>query len=177
MVDVNMSDATTSASTSASTAAESIQLLALLRHNLSLLERSVKHLEPRFTSRVLRTLTATRKRDERYPNVLATAVVEGTQPDSVVRQQLLSILPEPFVPQRNSQKETPITSSDSMDVDSTSSTTKPAESKSTPAAVDQPHKPVLEASAELDAYLRLLVVILLVDSKKIDQVSFIYPSH
>lgn len=179
MVDVNMSDATTATpSTSTSTdnsLAESIQLLNLLRHNLSLLERSVKHLEPRFTSRVLRTLTAARKRDTKYPNVLARAVIEGTQNNDQVRNHLLNFLPQPFNPPNsngNGNDKNKDKDSDLMQIDSTTTTT-PAttENKVNSNQVDQPHIPLLDAEPELQAYLRLLVVILLVDSNKLDQVS------
>jgi 26S proteasome regulatory subunit N3 len=52
-------------------------LLALLRHNLALVARSVAHLEPRFTARALRALTTTRRRVTAHPAVLATAVQES----------------------------------------------------------------------------------------------------
>jgi 26S proteasome regulatory subunit N3 len=55
-----------------------VQLLHLLRQNLALIERAVTHLEPRFTARVLRTLPYIRKRLILHPEVLATAVKEGT---------------------------------------------------------------------------------------------------
>lgn len=176
-----MSDATTTTTPSTSTStdnslAESIQLLNLLRHNLSLLERSVKHLEPRFTSRVLRTLTAARKRDTKYPNVLARAVIEGTQNNDQVRNHLLNFLPQPFNPPNsngNGNDKNKDKDSDSMQIDSTTTTpaTTTTENKVNSNQVDQPHIPLLDAEPELQAYLRLLVVILLVDSNKLDQVS------
>jgi 26S proteasome regulatory subunit N3 len=53
-------------------------VLALLRHNLQLIVRSVAHLEPRFAARALRTATSTRKLCILHPDVLARLVEEGT---------------------------------------------------------------------------------------------------
>ena len=53
-------------------------VLAVLRHNLHLIVKSVTHLEPRFAARVLRTVTSTRKLCLLHPDVLARVVEEAT---------------------------------------------------------------------------------------------------
>lgn len=160
------------------------QLLALLRHNFLLIERSVSHIEQRFTARVLRTLPYVRRKVNAYPEVLALAVQEGILADGQheeVRKHLLTLLPQPYKPEPpaaadSNAKSTAAATSDAMDVDSTE--TKPeAEDKTkaaapaAPAFTSKPSQRQPEAQPELVAYLRLLTLVHLLDNKKLDAAS------
>ena len=162
---------------------EKEQLLALLRHNFLLIERSVSHIEQRFTARVLRTLPYVRRKVNAYPEVLALAVQEGilaTGPDNAsIQKHLLTFLPLPYKPEPPSASNASSTAvgSDAMDIDSsepkveadkdvkasTGATTATHSSKS---IQRQP-----EAQPELIAYLRLLTLVHLIDNKKLDAAS------
>lgn len=143
--------------------------LSLLRHNLALIVRSVIHLEPRFAARAIRTITSTRKLCILHPDVLARLVEEGTLKDSPVRSQLLSHLPQPYMPVQPSSVKT--ASADSMDVDVPTETTKTENAKKTNTkdAIDTPFKHVAEATSDLDAYLSLLVTVYLIDKSHIQE--------
>ncbi|KAL4401659.1 hypothetical protein ACI68E_001304 [Malassezia pachydermatis] len=54
-----------------------MQYLTLLRHNLTLLKRSVAHVEQRYTARVLRSLPYVRRQVQEKADVLACIVSEG----------------------------------------------------------------------------------------------------
>ncbi|PWN98784.1 hypothetical protein FA09DRAFT_329279 [Tilletiopsis washingtonensis] len=167
-------------------------LLALLRHNLALVARSVAHLEPRFTARALRALTTTRRRVTAHPAVLATAVQESIAADDA-RAALLRLLPQAYTPMPVKTPTAPAAkeSSDAMDVDAPAGDAKKpakdtiaksdskakddkdakAKEPAKPAApvLDQPFKPSPEAAAELEAYMNLLVVVYLLDSGRVQE--------
>ncbi|CCF51956.1 putative 26S proteasome non-ATPase regulatory subunit p58 [Ustilago hordei] len=161
------------------------QLLALLRHNFMLIERSVSHIEQRFTARVLRTLPYVRRKVNTYPEVLALAVQEGilaNGQDEATQKHLLTLLPQPYKPEPSSAKNASTTaaaSSDAMDEDSAepkaegekdsktaAATTPAAAAPTSKLAQRQP-----EAQPELVAYLRLLTLVHLIDNKKLDAAS------
>jgi len=118
---------------------------AEIKINVALIDRAVSTLEPRFTHRVLRTLTALQKRIDDsvlrdailaiYPKgascqfVSSRSVIEGGQIDNSVNQSLLSWLPS-----------APSPSDQSMEVDSSA----------------KPPQPELVPEAEM--YLRLLIL-------------------
>jgi hypothetical protein len=62
MADVEMKDAKVKTDTKDDVAAPPLSPVAELKSNVALIERAVSTLEPRFTIRVLRSLTALRKR-------------------------------------------------------------------------------------------------------------------
>ncbi|PWN32253.1 uncharacterized protein FA14DRAFT_150569 [Meira miltonrushii] len=143
--------------------------LSLLRHNLALIVRSVVHLEPRFAARAIRTITSTRKLCILHPDVLARLVEEGTLKESPVRAQLLSHLPHPYTPAQTSSVKT--ATADSMDVDVPADSAKADNAKKTTTkdATDTPFKHVAEATADLDAYLSLLVAVYLIDTNHVSE--------
>ncbi|SPO26441.1 probable 26S proteasome non-ATPase regulatory subunit p58 [Ustilago trichophora] len=161
------------------------QLLALLRHNFLLIERSVSHIEQRFTARVLRTLPYVRRKVNAFPEVLALAVQEGilaNGQDEAIQKHLLTFLPQAYTPEPPAAKDASSTaaaaSSDAMDVDSAEpkaeadKDTKAA--PAAPAAAASSVKPAQrqpEAQPELVAYLRLLTLVHLIDTKKLDAAS------
>ncbi len=162
---------------------EKEQLLSLLRHNFLLIERSVSHIEQRFTARVLRTLPYVRRKVNAHPEVLALAVQEGilarSQDDASIQKHLLTFLPQPYKPELPSSSSTGSTAApagDGMDIDSTEPTaeadkeTKPAAAPS-PAHSSKPAQRLPEAQPELIAYLRLLALVHLIDNKKLDVAS------
>ncbi|KAH7886956.1 PCI domain-containing protein [Phlebopus sp. FC_14] len=109
---------------------------AEIKANIALIERAVTDLEPRFTHRVLRSLTSTRKKANE--SVLREVIEQNYPADSSVKESLLSWLPSaPHVDQ-------------SMDTDTT-----PA----------QPPRPASEPVPEVEVYLRLLIIHLLHTSK------------
>lgn len=148
-------------------------LLALLRHNLALVQRSVSHLEPRFTARALRTLTTVRRRVVEHPDVLALALVEALGAEDA--KALGRFLPSPYVPSKKEDK-----AADAMDVDVAEKEEKKDEKKDekkedkAATAAPVPFKPSPEAKAELEAYAALLTIVFLVDSGKADEVSSAY---
>ncbi|KAF8228814.1 hypothetical protein L208DRAFT_1453205 [Tricholoma matsutake] len=103
---------------------------AEIKSNLALIERAVSALEPRFTHRVLRTLTALRKRID--ASTVRQALHEAYVKDTPEKKSLLSWLPEIQTPEQ------------SMEVDPP-----PAPTKSTPTP-----EPVPEG----EIYLRLLIL-------------------
>ncbi|SNX84985.1 probable 26S proteasome non-ATPase regulatory subunit p58 [Melanopsichium pennsylvanicum] len=154
------------------------QLLALLRHNFLLIERSVSHIEQRFTARVLRTLPYVRRKVNAYPEVLALAIQEGilaNNENEAAQKHLLSFLPQAYKPEPpTAPKET--TASDAMDVDSTEpkvetkTDEKDTKAATTPAS-SKPAQRQPEAQPELLAYLRLLVLVHLIDNHNLDAAS------
>ncbi|CDS00205.1 hypothetical protein [Sporisorium scitamineum] len=161
---------------------EKEQLLALLRHNFLLIERSVSHIEQRFTARVLRTLPYVRRKVNAYPEVLALAVQEGIlasgQDNVSIQKHLLSFLPQPYKPEAPSASPnaaaTAAAGSDAMDVDSAepkAEATKDTKTTSTAAPLSKPVQRQPEAQPELVAYLRLLTLVHLIDNKKFDSAS------
>ncbi|KDQ58425.1 hypothetical protein JAAARDRAFT_34215 [Jaapia argillacea MUCL 33604] len=102
---------------------------AEIKSNIALIERAVATIEPRYTLRVLRTLTALRKKLD--DKVLQDAIEDVYPKDSAVKKALLSWLPEASAVDH------------SMDVDA-------APTQSTPITSD----PV----PECEIYLRLLLI-------------------
>ncbi|KAK0525025.1 26S proteasome non-ATPase regulatory subunit [Tilletia horrida] len=146
------------------------QLLALLRQNISLLQRTITNVEPRFTARVIRSLPATRLRISQHPHILKQVIAqEGIPQDSPLRAQLSALIHAPDQPASKPKPAAPASAAaDSMEVDSAPAVTAAAASTSAPAST-QPLPPAPSLSAEtqfqVDAYLRLLVLIHLVDRK------------
>ncbi|KAE8256332.1 hypothetical protein A4X13_0g2717 [Tilletia indica] len=147
------------------------QLLALLRQNISLLQRTITNVEPRFTARVIRTLPATRLRITQHPHILKQVIAqEATPQDSPLRAQLTALVHAPAQPSAaatTTASSAPKTGGDSMDVDAAPATTTAA--STTPAPTQPlPSAPTLstETQFQVDAYLRLLVLIHLVDRKE-----------
>ncbi|KAJ6595735.1 diphenol oxidase-A2 [Mycena vulgaris] len=103
-----------------------------IKYNVVLIERAVATLEPRFAHRVLRTLTALRKRLD--ATVLRNAVEEVFVKDTPTKQSLLSWLPDAPPP------------TEAMEVDSAAA----------PPAPKPPAGP--EPVPEVDMYLRLLIM-------------------
>ena len=144
---------------------EQEQLLSLLRHNLLLIERSVSHIEQRFTARVLRMLPYVRRKVNAHPDVLSFVVQEAIlAQDSAVKAHLATYLPAPYSPTSSASNSAP----DSMDVD-TEPATKDKDEKDTSKATPTQRLP--EAQPEVQAYLRLLSVVHLIDTQKLDQAS------
>lgn len=115
-----------------------------VRANLQLIERAVSTLEPRYTARVLRSLTTLRKKLD----AKALAEVVGGLKDGPVKQGLLLYLPE-----------APSSPAASMEVDSGAGAATTA--KAAPA--------LTEPCPEVDVYLRLLVILRLLDAGSVDK--------
>ncbi|KAF5379219.1 hypothetical protein D9615_005887 [Tricholomella constricta] len=107
--------------------------VAEIKSNIALIERAVSTMEPRFTHRVLRTLTALRKRID--ATVLRNAIEQVYTKDVPEKKTLLSWLPEESATEQ------------SMEVDSSAI---PAKISTTPS----PSVPVPEG----EIYLRLLIL-------------------
>lgn len=132
------------------------EYLALLRHNLALLKRSVAHAEPRYTARVLRSLPHVRRQAHEHADVLAYVVSEAlpeTGGIARVRTELLSHLPAPYAPEEK------------MDEDSPPSEAAGAESPAAPESA-RAIGSAGEALPEWAAYARLLVAVYLLDDAK-----------
>lgn len=128
---------------------------AEIKSNIALIERAVADLEPRFTHRVLRSLTALRKRldskilrnaiEENYPSGMLASVhmlmtsALMTLTDSAVKTSLLSWLPPPSAADQ------------SMDVDA-------AAQPNPPAAATPAPKPTSDPVPEVEVYFRLLLI-------------------
>ncbi|KAJ7185558.1 PCI domain-containing protein, partial [Mycena filopes] len=112
-----------------------------IKNNILLIERGVATLEPRFTNRSMRTLTALRKRLD--DGVLRTAVEEVFVKDTPTKQSLLSWLPEPPPP------------TEAMEVDSAAA---PAPLPAAAPAPKAAPAPTAEPVPEVDMYLRLLMM-------------------
>ncbi|CEH16824.1 26S proteasome regulatory complex, subunit RPN3/PSMD3 [Ceraceosorus bombacis] len=174
------------------------QFLHLLRHNLTLITRGVTHLEPRFTARALRSLTSTRRKAAAHPDVLATIIEEGDADESS-RAAMLKFLPKSYVPQpvKLPTATSANAASDAMDVDESAPATEGTKKESKDGKSDdkdsekekekekeaqkekeraafiekfnQPFKARPEAAAEVQAYLRLLLVVYLLDGGKVEE--------
>ncbi|KAG1823481.1 PCI domain-containing protein [Suillus subaureus] len=108
-----------------------------IKANIALIDRAINDLETRFTHRVLRSLTALRKRIN--DKVLRDAIEENYPKDSAVKNSLLSWLP-PAPPAEQS-----------MEVDTTS------EANAT-APPPPSSKPTSDPVPEAEIYLRLLII-------------------
>lgn len=113
-----------------------------IKSNFTLLERAVAHFDPRFTLRVLRSISSMRK--HLTPEVLAEVIVETYSDSNSTALFLLAALG-----QQNAFENTPASSQ--MEVDSDK---KPA---------------TKETLAEVDAYLSILVQIYLFDQQEIQK--------
>jgi len=91
MADVEMKDAKTKGDVKDDVEIPPLSPVAEMKSNVVLIERAVSTLEPRFTIRVLRSLTALRKRLD--DKALCDAVSEVYSQDPQVRSSLLSWLP------------------------------------------------------------------------------------
>ncbi|KAG9028019.1 26S proteasome non-ATPase regulatory subunit [Tulasnella sp. JGI-2019a] len=111
---------------------------AEIKSNIQLIERAVSTLEPRFTARVLRSLTTLRKKLN--GTILTEAVNAAYSKDGPAKQALLSFVP--------ASKDVPA----SMEVDNA-----PAPPAKGPAAQAEP-------CPEVDIYLRLLILLHLMDT-------------
>ncbi|KAK0546755.1 26S proteasome non-ATPase regulatory subunit [Tilletia horrida] len=135
------------------------QLLALLRQNISLLQRTITNVEPRFTARVIRSLPATRSRIQQHPHILKQVITqEATPTDSPLRAQLAALI------QSTNPPAAAKSGGDAMDVDAAAPASSSSASGPAPTQV-LPPAPSLsnETQFQVDAYLRLLVLIHLVD--------------
>ncbi|KAJ5192926.1 hypothetical protein N7449_009068 [Penicillium cf. viridicatum] len=113
-----------------------------IKSNFTLLERAVAHFDPRFTLRVLRSISSMRK--HLTPEVLAEVIVETYSASSSTASFLLEALG-----QTNAFENSPASSQ--MEVDSDK-------------------KPIpKETLAEVDAYLSILVQIYLFDQREIQK--------
>ncbi|KAJ5210363.1 hypothetical protein N7491_010169 [Penicillium cf. griseofulvum] len=113
-----------------------------IKSNFTLLERAVAHFDPRFTLRVLRSISSMRK--HLTPEVLAEVIVETYSADSSTASFLLEALG-----QANAFENAPASSQMEIDLDK----------KPTPK----------ETLAEVDAYLSILVQIYLFDQREIQK--------
>ncbi|KAG6377422.1 diphenol oxidase-A2 [Boletus reticuloceps] len=110
---------------------------AEIKSNIALIERAVGDLEPRFTHRVLRSLTALRKRLDN--KIIRDAIEENYPSDSAVKTSLLSWLPA--APPADQ----------SMDVDAAAQPNGPVASTPSP-------KPTSDPVPEVEIYFRLLLI-------------------
>lgn len=114
-----------------------------IKTNFSLLERAVTHFDPRFTLRVLRSISSMRKYIT--ADVLAQVIVETYPPSSLTASFLLQSIDQPGA------FESALASSE-MEVDSEKSKASPK-----------------EVLPEVDTYLAILVQICLYDTKNIQK--------
>ncbi|KAF8552099.1 diphenol oxidase-A2 [Imleria badia] len=112
---------------------------AEIKSNIALIERAVADLEPRFTHRVLRSLTALRKRLDN--KILRDALEENYPPDSAVKTSLLSWLPA--IPPADQP----------MEIDAAAA---PPNGPTPP--TPPPPKPTSDPVPEVEIYFRLLLI-------------------
>ncbi|WFC94217.1 26S proteasome non-ATPase regulatory subunit [Malassezia brasiliensis] len=126
------------------------QFLELLRHNISLIQRSVAHVEQRYLARVMRSLLYVRRQLQHDADVLALVVREtlGEKDAAAAREELLACLPEAYA-------EKPTNKSDAMEEDTPAPRPAPSAAPVTP-----------EALPEITAYLQLLVMVYVLDECK-----------
>ncbi|KAH8113936.1 PCI domain-containing protein [Phellopilus nigrolimitatus] len=122
-----------------------------IKTNVALIEKGVSMLEPRFTHRVLRSLTSLRKKLD--DKVLREAIedVYGVK-DSPVKKSLLSYLPDP--------PPAPPESHTSMDIDSSalSGTAPQSQTQFQSQQQNKPATPLFDPLPESEVYLRLLLI-------------------
>ena len=139
-----------------------------IKANLALIERAVSTLEPRYTTRVLRSLTTLRKKltSEILSQAVREAYTKGCKRivkynrdlsnliyiDGPAKQALLNAIPEPTT-----------STSTSMEVDPAPPASTNATSKG--ASPPAPSEPCPEG----DVYLRLLVILRLLDANALDK--------
>ncbi|KAF8586593.1 hypothetical protein K439DRAFT_1408502 [Ramaria rubella] len=145
--DVEMKDAELKAeekANSTSTKPQPPSAVEEIKSNITLIERAVSTLEPRFTHRVLKSLTHLRRRMN--DKVLREAIAEVYVKDSPIKQTLLS-----WVPAASSLATDDNTS---MEIDSVGARGGPA----------QKTQPQIEPLPESEIYIRLLVLYYILDS-------------
>ncbi|WFD29561.1 26S proteasome non-ATPase regulatory subunit [Malassezia sp. CBS 17886] len=125
------------------------EYLALLRHNLSLIRRSVTHSEQRYMARVIRSLPYVRRHLHENAAVLALVVQEAADLGAPLRGELLALLPAPYAPSAPKDE-------DAMDEDT------PAPGAKSRVRTAVPER-ASEALPETAAYLQLLVIVYLLD--------------
>ncbi|KAK4704920.1 26S proteasome regulatory subunit N3, partial [Phenoliferia sp. Uapishka_3] len=139
-------------------------LLTNVKHNLVLLDKAVSLLEPRFTTRAIRSIPALRKHlgkkgdAEDLAEVLRSSDIFPK--DSPRAKTLLDYLGNPAVPV--------VEEPESMEIDTAAAPT-PAVAEKPAAKKEKLPEGPLAALPEGDVYLSLLVVIYLMDSKKFDE--------
>ncbi|PGH00431.1 hypothetical protein AJ79_08204 [Helicocarpus griseus UAMH5409] len=120
--------------------------LSDIRANFTLLERAVTHFDPRFTLRVLRSISSVRK--QLSADLLAQVIVETYQPSDSTASFLLAAI-------HKQNAFTEAAADSSMDVDNESKPSKGQGSR--------------EVLPEVDTYMSILVQIYLYDKKEIEQ--------
>lgn len=141
---------------------------------MTLLQRAIVTLEPRFTARVLRTLTHQRKRLDResLTDVISQAYRENDASVKDIRAKLLELVK--LLPSKKKEDES------SMEVDDGAvaavekkdeSAVPPAATPTTATKEKEKDVQVGESLPEGDVYLRLLVILGLIDAKALEQAS------
>lgn len=132
-----------------------------IKQNIVLITRAVHNLEPRFTARVLRTLTGLRRR--MYREALSS-VVESTYPsDSPIKSSLIELVG--LLPTQSSRAEPSSASITQGTKDMEIDEPKQPERAASPASTTVP----TEILPEVDVYIRLLVLLGLIDVKELDK--------
>ncbi|PGG97188.1 26S proteasome regulatory subunit N3 [Blastomyces parvus] len=120
--------------------------LSVIKSNFTLLERAVTHFDPRFTLRVLRSISSMRK--QLSADLLAQAIVETYQPSDSTASFLLA-------PIGKQSAFTDAAADASMDIDSESRTSGKGSA-------------TRDVLPEVDIYLSILIQIYLYDKKQIE---------
>ncbi|BGO94072.1 hypothetical protein NBRC10512_003705 [Rhodotorula toruloides] len=165
-------------------ASEYTILAANVTHNLSLLHQAVSLLEPRFTTRALRSLPEVRKKFGKDGEVLAEVIRSGHvfKDGSDRKAQLIQALGDPPAPPKDAPASSTSKGDASMDVDSAEkqgetdkkdgkegSALKEVAKKVKKAGQHEELKEVASELPEGDAFVCLLVVISLLDQKKYEE--------
>ncbi|PRQ69784.1 26S proteasome non-ATPase regulatory subunit 3 [Rhodotorula toruloides] len=159
-------------------------LAANVTHNLSLLHQAVSLLEPRFTTRALRSLPEVRKKFGKDGEVLAEVIRSGHvfKDGSDRKAQLIKALGDPPAPPKDAPASSTSDGDASMEVDSAEkqgetdkkdgkegSALKEVAKKVKKAGQHEELKEVASELPEGDAFVCLLVVISLLDQKKYEE--------
>ncbi|BGP24579.1 26S proteasome non-ATPase regulatory subunit [Rhodotorula toruloides] len=157
-------------------------LAANVTHNLSLLHQAVSLLEPRFTTRALRSLPEVRKKLGKDGEVLAEVIRSGHVFKEDRKAQLVKALGDPPAPPKDAPASSTTDGDASMEVDSAEkraeSDEKDAKDGSSLKEVAKKvkkvgnHEELKDVASELpegDAFVCLLVVISLLDQKKYEE--------
>ncbi|KAG7571407.1 hypothetical protein FFLO_00590 [Filobasidium floriforme] len=136
-----------------------------IKQNLTLINRAVHNLEPRFTARVLRTLTGLRKKV--YREALQEVVNDVYPKSSKSPAQLLPLIS--LLPTESSKLAASSSSitkgTQAMEIDETSKTTTTTTAGDSKAAT----KSTGEVLPESDVYVRLLLILGLIDVKEVEK--------
>ncbi|BGP32003.1 26S proteasome non-ATPase regulatory subunit [Rhodotorula toruloides] len=159
-------------------------LAANVTHDLSLLHQAVSLLEPRFTTRALRSLPEVRKKFGKDGEVLAEVIRSGHifKDGSDRKAQLIKALGDPPAPPKDAPASSTSDGNASMEVDSAEkqgetekkdgkegSALKEVAKKVKKAGQHEELKEVASELPEGDAFVCLLVVISLLDQKKYEE--------